>query len=86
MVGQREMHCIYDRSLVIWYSAMLTHQGQLLPHQQRALRAITDAYLGELSATSPITIDNLDASPARPQHELLPDTDDDEGSHGEEGL
>ena len=68
------------------FAALLTHQGQLLPHQQRALRAITDAYLGELSATSPITIDNLDASPARPQHELLPDTDDDEGSHGEEGL
>jgi hypothetical protein len=66
------------------FAALLTHQGQLKPRQQRALSAITDAYLGELSGTSPITIDSLDDSPARPQHKLLPDTPAD--SESEEGF
>ena len=58
----------------------LANQHQLSRRQRTTLSAITDTYLGELSSM------DSDASPARPQYELLPETSDsdDEGSHGSE--
>jgi len=62
------------------FATLLANQHQLSRRQRTTLSAITDTYLGELSSM------DSDASPARPQYELLPETSDsdDEGSHGSE--